>query len=283
VDARFHPLERLRNVEFNRDWNLAADVPAATETLISGGLQLNDTKNAGIRYDIINYRRGSDYNGIRNTISQGQTIKGWRLNNQLSYTATSDSLSKGYFFRPRSTYRGSSRISTITLLALTIPFSAARRKTGAPIRCMRPALRLKTSSSRSNRRRRSGISGASLIYPHQQLSYGKSLIKADRSQNVNLAGELAKNPREQFRWNITYRKLDILRSGITSQRADNSLLGRLEYQVNEWKGLLAGNMLYETGSGQEQKLDYSYLQVPADRGSTRGSTTTTTVYRSLMN
>ncbi len=96
--------------------------------------------------------------------------------------------------------------------------------------------------------------------------YGKSLIKADRSQNINVAGELASNPHEQFRWNITYRRLDLLQSSISTQQADNSLLGRLEYQVNEWKGLVTGNLLYETGAGQEQKRDYSYLQVPAGQG-----------------
>ena len=41
---------------------------------------------------------------------------------------------------------------------------------------------------------------------------------------------------------------------------------RVEYLINEWKGLVKGNLLYEIGAGQQQELSYTYLQVPAGTG-----------------
>ncbi len=267
VDARFKPLERLRNVEFTRDWGLPIIVLPENETIYNAGVQLSDAGKNAVKYQFVSYRRGTDFKGFRNSISQVQQIKGWRLNNQINLSNLNSTTEKGYFFRPtidisreltrlRNYVIGSSFIvehnETHNKFTDSVSFTSFDFQT-LQVYLKSPEKKLNkwgiTWFTRSNK------------YP-----LGKDLAKADRSQNINLFTELLKNERHQFRLNVTYRDLTVLQKGISIQSADQSLLGRAEYQVNEWKGLLTGNILYEVGAGQEQKKDFTFLEVPAGQG-----------------
>src|SRR5690606_9926550 len=94
----------------------------------------------------------------------------------------------------------------------------------------------------------------------------KELKSADRSQNINFQAEFLKNPAHQLIFNTTFRKLNVSDHSLSPQQEDETILGRAEYMINEFKGLITGNVLYEVGAGQEQKRDYSYLEVPAGQG-----------------
>jgi hypothetical protein len=60
--------------------------------------------------------------------------------------------------------------------------------------------------------------------------------------------------------------LQISDTAITSLKPDESLLGRLEYNFSLFKNVVTGNILYELGSGQELKREYTYVEVPVGQG-----------------
>jgi hypothetical protein len=83
----------------------------------------------------------------------------------------------------------------------------------------------------------------------------KALVRGDRSYNTNLSMELLESQKHQLIFSTTYRVLKVYDKTISAQKDDRTVLGRTEYNVSEWKGLLTGNLLYELGTGQEQRRD----------------------------
>ncbi len=267
VEARFKPLERLRNVEFTRDWGLPLQVTSDNEAIATGAAQLVDAKGNSLRYQFTRYNRGSGFTGVRNTVAHTHNIKGWKLNNVFMYSAVDATTDKGYFLRPTiDISRQFPRLKNYTLgLNYSVEHNEIHNRFSDSVSFQSFSFENFQASIKSDG---SKLNRWGVIYFTRTNAYplGKELATSDRSHNVNVFAELLKNERHQFRFNGTYRTLSILNDKVTTQKPDNSLLGRAEYLVNEWRGLLTGNVLYEVGAGQEQKRDFAYLEVPAGQG-----------------
>jgi hypothetical protein len=269
VQDKFRPLERLRNIEFTRDWGLPL-LPNALpvdETIITAGAQLSDNKNNSLRYQFTSYNRDNTFKGIRNSVTHVQTLKGWRFNNNFTLSQFDAVTEKGYFLRPTiDISRQFARIANYILgSTYSVEHSEVRNKISDSVAPYSFSFNnfsvyLKSNPAKPNKW------GITYFTRTNAYPLGTELATADRSQNVNVFAELLRNQKHQFRFTATYRTLEILNSTVTKQLPDESMLGRAEYQVNEWKGLLTGGVLYELGAGQEQKRDYAFLEVPAGQG-----------------
>jgi hypothetical protein len=267
VNSKFRPLERLRSVEFSRDWGLPILVQPETEQIIRGSAGLRDNKNQSLIYRFTNYRRGDNYNGYQNAVNQTTNWKGWIFNNEVVITSFDALTQKGVFFRP--TIDLSKQFKQLKNYRIGFRYAEeqndVRDKTTDTIAPTgfsfdSYSVYLRSDETKKNRY------GITFFTRADKYAYGKSFIRGDRSYNLNLQTELLSNPNRQFYLNTTFRKLRVINSFLSPQEEDETILGRAEYVMNEWKGLVTGNVLYEVGAGQEQRRDLIYFEVPAGTG-----------------
>jgi hypothetical protein len=267
VNKNFQPVERLRTPEFTRDWGLPILTTAATEQLPTLTLELKDEKENDVLYRFSSYIRSDGFTGVRNEIAHHQTINKFELTDAFSLTNSSTPTDKGFFLRPNiDLHKTFTSFKNYTVGAsYYIEHNEQRNRLADTVTPLSYAFETLTAYIKSDEQKANHWSFNYFTRSNQLPSY-KSLVQTDRSNNYNLKAELYKNKHHQFRINATYRQLFIYNKQLIAEQPDNSLLGRAEYNVNEWNGFLTGSALYEIGSGQEQKRSFSYVEVPAGTG-----------------
>ena len=267
VEHSFHALERLRTVEFYRDWGLDYQPAAATEHLPFVSFEITDSANNLLRVQSSAYVRSDGYKGLRQVIIQKQKIKGWQFNNVFGLTNINSLHDKGYFLRP--TIDISKTLQHLNNYVFGVSYALEHNnvhdKVSGTISATSFAFNtisayLRSDQSKNNRW------GLSYFTRTDKIPYVKNLEQVDRSHNVTLNTDLLASVHHQIRFNVTYRQLNVLNKTLSNMQPENTILGRAEYAINEFKGLVVGNVLYEVGAGQEQRRDFSYIEVPAGRG-----------------
>ena len=267
VQSKFKPLERLRVVEFSRDWGLPIFLLPADEHIIRATAGLKDKNNHSFTYNAISYNRSDNYNGFMQTANHIVNAKGWQMNNQLAFTSFNGANDKGTVFRPIVDI--SKQLKKINNWRIGMRYALEENKprykindTLTPLTFSFDILSayLKSAENKKNK--------YTITYFTRSDKYpvGKELYRGDRSYNLNLQAEIVSNENRQLYFNTTFRKLKVIDSKISPQKEDETILGRAEYVMSEWNGFLTGNVLYELGTGQEQRRDFIYYEVPAGTG-----------------
>ena len=266
ASASFRPVERLRSVEFTRDWGLDLLPGAATEKILNASFMLENKQSHQLKYLFGNYARNTDFNASRHQLEHHLNQKGWIINNQVAITSFKDEMKNGQFFRP--TLSLAKRISSLGGREIGLGYSKENTVSRfnandsiTPGSFAFSTFQLYTQSDPTQLNKW----GIKYFTRSDELPDGKQMLQKDHSNNLNINGEWMSNEHHQVRFNATYRKLNIANNLVTPL-ADESMLGRLEYFADVWKAAITGNTLYELGGGQEPRRDFTYIEVPVGQG-----------------
>ena len=266
ANAQFKPVERLRTVEFYRDWGLGILVEPADEKIVQASVGLKNKHGLNFLYDAGGYIRGDNFSGIRQKLSYRVMNDRWNINNTLVLTNATDRKFQGYFFRP--TLDMSRQLKTLRNQVVGLKYELEKNlskgisgNTINPLSFEFSNFSIFTHSDNSNPDKW----GLRYFTRTDALPNSNKLIKTDKSQNLNLFGELLSGVHHRVKLNATYRKLLPLNQ-VVGVKYGSSVLGRAEYNTDIWRGAITGSMLYEIGGGQEPQKDYIYFEVPAGQG-----------------
>ena len=266
TSATFKPVERLRTVEFMRDWGLDFIPIAANEKILNSSLGMGNNDNNLFRYTFSRYERGLAYQGNRHRIDQQFQQQNWLVNNDLSITNFQDQKEIGAFFKPSLDIQ--KIFSSLSNQSLGFKYS---KESSVAKYIFSDSITLASFSfetiqvSTNSDQSKENKWAIKYFTRSDKLPFGKEMKLTDRSHNYNIQYEWMSNPSHQIRTSATFRTLayEQLQNGKDKEQ---NLLGRVEYFARYWKGAISGTTLYEVGSGQEPKKTFSYFEVPAGQG-----------------
>lgn len=268
LDSRFIPIERYRPVEFERDWNLpTTNVNENNSRQVATIFHIDAiNKNANtIGYNFKTFIKGSQYSAYQNALNTTYNWRNFRLLFNGSLLQTSGDLTNSTYLRQRADLSKKFKHIVIGAMEEQEKNSFLFSKTD----------QLHASSFAFNQF--TGYMHNADTSRHKfRLDYVKrtdfkpspnSFKQSTAGESFSFTTDLLINQNNRFNGSITYRKLSISDTLLTSLKPENSLLSRLEYNFTTLKGAITSSTYYEVGSGQELKKEFSFLEVAAGKGS----------------
>ncbi|MFY0673891.1 MAG: hypothetical protein JXQ87_10820 [Bacteroidia bacterium] len=266
TSSTFKPIERFRGVEFNRTWNRQlsnqTNIITGNSQLFVGGGSIKMAKDKSyLKHETNLLSIGQTFSGNQNQSSFQFKIKQATFSafNSLVNTILNDSVSG---FNGKLISRGAELRLPLGFVELKSNYteeinsyqsqfsdslfgeSFGLRQFGASIE------NADTSIVRFNL----GVNQRTNTLP-----FANELKNESRSNDLTAKIGIGKGPNFNVDINTTYRIFTSL-NGVDSLN-ENTLLNRVEYRFNLFKGLFQTNSYYQIGTGRERQFEVLYLFV----------------------
>lgn len=262
LEKNFTPIEQYRAVEFDRDWNTRSKGYTGNQIATTLGANFVNKNYGNMNLEGQQFMIGSNYEGYRTALNGRWQQKGFRATWDGSYLQ-STATEKSQFLRHKTNlsqnlkwlrigYQDDHERNTFT--AETMPLAKNSYQ------FWDYQFYIENGDSIKNKYR--------VFYRERYdwISDSFELKTAARAQTAGGEVKLTEMKNQTLNILTSYRQLKIIDNTLINQTPENSILGRIDYELRLWKTAFTWNTFYEVGSGLEQKREFMYIQVNAGQG-----------------
>ncbi|HLP12532.1 MAG TPA: hypothetical protein VK177_11420 [Flavobacteriales bacterium] len=264
VTQTFNRIERFRPVEFERNWNVDDALLNNNQLMADLGLTLRKKNYGHVGLSGNTFLVKNNYTGIMSRLHAQYKRNGWNLNGQGSYLMTDGT-------------RGTAFLRHNTQLSKNIKrFVIGFNDIHEDNRFFKPE---KSDSTIAGSYRfydweayagTNDTLGNRFTVNYRQrtdwLNDSGKINKAAIGRQYGATAAFMKNPKNILRLRGGYRTLEIVDSTLSSQKGDNTIVGRIEHDLRLAKNFFTSSIFYEVSSGLELKREFIYIEVPAGQG-----------------
>ncbi len=262
LDRNFTPIQQYRSVEFDRDWNTRNKNYSGNQLASTIGANFVNKKYGNLNLEGQHYLFGSDYQGLRTTLNGQWKQNGFNAIWTGSYLS-SDALTKNDFVRHKVDI-------SQNLKWIKIGFKDDHEVnkfagTGIPLatnsyQFFDYQFYIANGDSIKNH--------YSIFYRerYDQISDSTRLAPAAKARTVGGEVKITELKNQTINILTSYRELKIINDDLITQAPENTLLGRIDYEIRLFKNAVSWNTFYEIGSGLEQRKEFIYLKVNSGQG-----------------
>ncbi len=267
LQNRFNTIERYRNIEFARDWNLANAQKRFDEHLAIANINYQWVGLGHLLYRFKTFVQPGNYRGFENGLNGVFSKNGFNLSFQNSYLHSTSPTLQSNYLRPKADfYYSSPQTKGWKIGALyDHEINSIKDITGDSLTrnsfvWQNYKVYATTPDTATNRFNIEYV----MRYEHRPgtQSFREPFFGA---QTVNFSGQINSLKNQTLNFNLTYRHAKD-KDSLNSRQPENFYLGRIDYNFSLLKGTIRSTTLYEISSGREQKTQLNFQRSLTNQG-----------------
>ncbi len=260
IQENFKPIERLFNIEFNRDWNITSTL-LGNQSILTSGLDFNFNNKGKALYQFENLTFGDIFSGNKHTLSGRYATKKWMIWSNSSVMKSDSELSNSAFSRSenRSSYKlGKNWVgATVNLEDNSEKLKATNTFSGLSQRFIEYGTFVGRGDSTKV------FVELGFLQRQNDSLQNNRIERVNHSNSYYLKSQLIKTEKSNLSVYLNYRSL---KYEDLNKQNEPSLNSRILYSDRYFGQILQTTTAYETSSGTIAQQEFTYLQVEPGQG-----------------